>query len=175
MRILVVDDEVRLARHVASALTEAGHDPVVIHDGETALGEAERPSFDLVILDVALPGMDGFEVLRRLRAKHMSHRVLILTARGELNDRVTGLQLGADDYLAKPFAMQELLARVRALGRRYAEEPEVTLRVGDLTLDLVQQEVHRNGRPIELSAREMTLLRVLMREPGRIFTRIELC
>jgi DNA-binding response OmpR family regulator len=105
----------------------------------------------------------------------MSHRVLILTARGELNDRVTGLQLGADDYLAKPFAMQELLARVRALGRRYAEEPEVTLRVGDLALDLVRQEVQRGGRYLDLSAREMTLLKVLMREPGRVFTRIELC
>ncbi|PYJ08927.1 MAG: DNA-binding response regulator [Verrucomicrobia bacterium] len=175
MRILVVEDEVRLSRHISSALMQAGHDPAVVHDGETALGEVEDKPFDLLVLDVGLPGIDGFEVLRRLRAKHLPHRVLILTARGELNDRVTGLQLGADDYLAKPFAMQELLARVRALGRRYAEEPEVTLRVGDLTLDLVQQEVHRNGRPIELSAREMTLLRVLMREPGRIFTRIELC
>src|SRR5438067_4915069 len=114
MRILVVDDEVRLARHVASALTEAGHDPVVIHDGETALGEAERTPFDLVVLDVGLPGMDGFKVLKKMRAKNMSHRVLMLTARGELNDRVTGLQLGADDYLAKPFAMQELVARVRS-------------------------------------------------------------
>lgn len=175
MRILIVEDEVRLSRHISSALMQAGHDPVVVHDGETALGEVEDKPFDLLVLDVGLPGIDGFEVLRRLRAKNMSHRVLILTARGELNDRVTGLQLGADDYLAKPFAMQELLARVRALGRRYAEEPEVTLRVGDLTLDLVQQEVHRGGRPIELSAREMTLLRVLMREPGRVFTRIELC
>jgi DNA-binding response OmpR family regulator len=175
MRILVVEDEIPLSRHIASALMQAGHDPVVIHDGETALGEVEEEPFDLLVLDVGLPGIDGFEVLRRLRAKNMSHRVLMLTARGELNDRVTGLQLGADDYLAKPFAMQELLARVRALGRRYAEEPEVTLRVGDLTLDLVQQEVHRGARYIELSARELTLLKVLMREPGRIFTRIELC
>ena len=175
MRILVVEDEVRLSRHISSALTEAGHDPVVIHDGETALGQIEAEPFDLLVLDIGLPGMDGFEVLRRLRAKNMSHRVLVLTARGELNDRVTGLQLGADDYLAKPFAMQELLARVRALGRRYAEEPEVTLRIADLTLDLVNQEVHRGGRYIELSARELTLLKVLMREPGRIFTRIELC
>jgi DNA-binding response OmpR family regulator len=175
MRILVVEDEIPLSRHIASALMEAGHDPVVIHDGETALGAVEEEPFDLLVLDVGLPGIDGFEVLRRLRAKNMSHRVLMLTARGELNDRVTGLQLGADDYLAKPFAMQELLARVRALGRRYAEEPEVTLRVGDLTLDLVQQEVHRGPRYIELSARELTLLKVLMREPGRIFTRIELC
>jgi DNA-binding response OmpR family regulator len=175
MRILVVDDEVRLARHVASALTEAGHDPVVIHDGETALGEAEQTPFDLVVLDVGLPGMDGFEVLKRMRAKNMPHRVLMLTARGELNDRVTGLQLGADDYLAKPFAMQELVARVRALGRRYAEEPELVLRVGDLTLNLANQDVYRGERRIELSTRELTLLKVLMREPGRVFTRTELC
>jgi len=175
MHILIIEDEVRLSKHIASALLQAGHDPVVIHDGETALGEIEDKPFDLLILDIGLPGMDGFEVLRRLRAKKMSHRVLILTARGELNDRVTGLQLGADDYLAKPFAMQELLARVRALGRRYAEEPEATLRVADLTLDQVHHEVRRAGRPVELSARELTLLRVLMREPGRVFTRIELC
>ena len=175
MQILIVEDEVRLSRHIASALRDAGHEAVVCHDGETALGEIEDKPFDLLILDVGLPGIDGFEVLRRLRAKHKSHRVLILTARGELNDRVTGLQLGADDYLAKPFAMQELLARVRALGRRYAEEPEVTLRVGDLNLDLVQQEAHRGGRRLDLSARELTLLKVLMREPGRVFTRIELC
>ncbi|HEV2804835.1 MAG TPA: response regulator transcription factor [Chthoniobacterales bacterium] len=174
MRILVVDDEVRLARHVASALTEAGHDPVVIHDGETALGEAEN-AFDLVVLDVGLPGMDGFEVLKRMRAKNISHRVLMLTARGELNDRVTGLQLGADDYLAKPFAMQELVARVRALGRRYAEEPELVVRVADLSLHLANQQVHRGDREIELSTRELTLLKVLMREPGRVFTRTELC
>jgi DNA-binding response OmpR family regulator len=175
MHILIVEDEVRLSRHIASALRDAGHEAVVTHDGETALGKIEEKPFDLLVLDVGLPGIDGFEVLRRLRAKHMSHRVLILTARGELNDRVTGLQLGADDYLAKPFAMQELLARVRALGRRYAEEPEVTLRVGDLTLDLVRQEVLRGGRYLDLSARELTLLKVLMREPGRVFTRIELC
>lgn len=175
MHILVIEDEVRLSRHIASALMQAGHDPIVIHDGETALGKLEEEPFDLLVLDVGLPGMDGFEVLRRLRAKHMSHRVLMLTARGELTDRITGLQLGADDYLAKPFAMQELLARVRALGRRYAEEPAVTLRVGDLTLDLVHQDVRRSDRYIELSVRELTLLKVLMREPGRIFTRTELC
>ena len=175
MHILIVEDEIRLSRHIASALREAGHEAVVIHDGETALGEIEETPFDLLVLDIGLPGIDGFEVLRRLRAKHMSHRVLILTARGELNDRVTGLQLGADDYLAKPFAMQELLARVRALGRRYAEEPEITLRVADLTLDLANQQVHRGDRYIELSTREMTLLKVLMREPGRVFTRTELC
>src|SRR5438046_9853359 len=124
MRILVLDDEVRLARHVASALTEAGHDPIVIYDGETALGEAERTPFDLVVLDVGLPGMDGFEVLKRMRAKNISHRVLMLTARGELNDRVTGLQLGADDYLAKTCALQELRARVAAPGGRLGDREQ---------------------------------------------------
>jgi DNA-binding response OmpR family regulator len=175
MRILVVDDDVRLARQIASALTEAGHDPFVIHDGEAALGEAAGSSFDLIVLDLGLPHMDGFEVLRRLRSRHISSRVLILTARGQVNDRVTGLQLGADDYLAKPFAMQELVARVRALGRRYPEEPTLTLQVGDLTLELASHEVFRGQRRIELSTRELMLLKVLMREPGRVFTRTELC
>lgn len=165
MRILVVDDEVRLTRHVASALTEAGHDPVVVHDGEAALQRAGTEKFDLIILDVGLPSIDGFEVLRRLRALHIATRVIMLTARGELNDRITGLQLGADDYLPKPFAMQELLARVRALSRRFAEEPELELRVGDLTLNLSDHAVHRGATEIELSTRELTLLRVLMREP----------
>ncbi len=175
MRVLVVEDEVRLARHIASALTEAGDDPVVVHDGKEALHQAVDKPFDLIVLDIGLPRIDGFEVLRRLRARHVSSRVLILTARGQVTDRVSGLELGADDYLAKPFAMQELLARVRALGRRYPEEPAVNLQVGDLTLDLVNHEVHRGARRIELSARELTLLKVLMREPGRIFTRTELC
>src|SRR5439155_7549825 len=167
MRILVVDDEVRLARQIASALTEAGHNPVVIHDGETALQEAAEAPFDLIVLDVGLPRIDGFEVLRRLRAQHVTSRVLILTARGQVADRVAGLQLGADDYLAKPFAMQELVARVRALGRRYPEEPAVLLRVGDLTLELIDHRVCRGARQIELSVRELMLLKVLMREPGR--------
>ena len=175
MRVLIAEDEISLARKIASALVEAGHDPIVIHDGEVALNEAETGSFDLVVLDVGLPGLDGFEVLRQLRSRHVATRVLMLTARGGVNDRVTGLQLGADDYLPKPFAMQELVARVRALGRRYAEEPALSLRVGDLTLDLVNHEVHRGARRIELSARELTLLKVLMREPGRVFTRTELC
>jgi DNA-binding response OmpR family regulator len=175
MRILVVEDDVRLTRQIASALTEAGHDPVVVHDGESALDRALESSFDLIVLDVGLPGIDGFEVLRRLRSQHGANRVLILTARREVKDRVTGLQLGADDYLPKPFAMPELVARVRALGRRYAEEPALNLHVADLTLDLVDHRVHRGVRLIELTARELMLLKVLMREPGRVFTRTELC
>ena len=175
MRILIVEDEVRLARHIAAALTEAGDDPVVIHDGEEALRQAVDAPFDLIVLDIGLPRMDGFELLRLLRVRHVTSRVLILTARGQVKDRVSGLQLGADDYLAKPFAMQELLARIRALGRRYPEEPAIHLRIGDLTLDLANHDVHRSARRIELSARELTLLKVLMREPGRVFTRTELC
>jgi DNA-binding response OmpR family regulator len=175
MQILVVEDEVRLAKHICRALFEAGHEPDIVHDGETALGRVEERQYDLILLDVMLPGMDGFEVLRRLRAAKIDCRVLILTARGEVTDRVTGLGLGADDYLAKPFAMQELVARVSALGRRFPEEAPITLQIGDLVLNLVDRTLYRGPRRIELSARELTLLRVLMREPGRIFSRTELC
>jgi len=175
MRILVVEDEARLARQIASALTEAGHDPIVVHDGERALREATGTSFDLIVLDIVLPRMDGFDVLRHLRSQHVPSRVVMLTARGEVKDRVAGLQLGADDYLPKPFAMPELVARVNALGRRYPEAPALNLRVADLTFDVANHEVHRGTRRIDLSARELTLLKVLMREPGRTFTRTELC
>jgi DNA-binding response OmpR family regulator len=175
MHILVVEDDTVLARRIASTLTEAGHDPIVVHNGEKALDKTKATPFDLIVLDIVLPGMDGFEVLRHLRAQHLVSRVLMLTARGEVEDRVTGLQLGADDYLPKPFAMGELVARVNALGRRYPEEPTLKLSVGDLTLDLASHEVHRGARHIHLSVRELMLLKVLMREPGRVFTRTELC
>src|SRR6266487_4725952 len=175
MRILLVEDDVQLARQIAAALTEAGHDPIIVHDGERALDKAKETPFDLIVLDIILPGMDGFGVLRYLRSQHVPSRVMVLTARGEVKDRVTGLQLGADDYLPKPFAMRELVARVNALGRRYPEEPALNLRVGNLTFDLANHEVHRATRRIHLSARELMLLKVLMREPGRTFTRTELC
>jgi len=175
VRILIVEDEVAVARKIASALTEAGHDPKAVHDGEAALDEVSNTPFDLIVLDIILPRMDGFDVLRHLRSQHMASRVLMLTARGEMKERVTGLQLGADDYLPKPFAMRELVARVNALGRRYPEQPVLNLRVGDLTLDLATHDVHRGARRIELSPRELMLLKVLMREPGRVFTRTELC
>jgi len=175
MRVLIVEDEVAVARQIASALTEAGHDPKAVYDGEAALDEARKTPFDLIVLDIRLPGIDGFQVLQRLRTQHLASRVLLLTARGAVADRVTGLQLGADDYLPKPFAMQELLARVRALGRRYPEEPVMSLRAGDLTLDLATHDVHRGAQRIDLSPRELMLLKVLMREAGRVFTRTELC
>jgi DNA-binding response OmpR family regulator len=175
VRILIVEDELPVARQIAASLTEDGHDPKTVHTGEAGLEELGKGSFDLIVLDVRLPGIDGFELLRRLRERHLASRVLLLTARSAIEDRVTGLQLGADDYLPKPFAMRELVARVRALGRRYPEEPVICLRVGDVTLDLSTHDVHRNAQRIELSPRELMLLKVLMREPGRVFTRTELC
>src|ERR1700751_24272 len=175
MRILIVEDELPVARQIAAALTEDGHDPKAVHSGEAALEEVGKGSFDLIVLDVRLPGIDGFELLQRLREQHLASRVLLLTGRSAVEDRVTGLQLGADDYLPKPFAMRELVARVIALGRRYPEEPVLKLRVSDLTLDLASHEVHRGLRHIHLSARELMLLKVVMREPGRVFTRTELC
>lgn len=175
MRVLIVEDEKRLARHIAAALIEASHDPRLESTGEGALHTLTSESYDLLILDVGLPKIDGFEVLQKLRAANHHCRVLMLTARGQVSDRVRGLQLGADDYLAKPFAMQELVARVRALGRRFSDEPELQLRVGDLTFDLANHEVQRAGKRIDLSARELAILKVLMREPGRVFTRTELC
>src|SRR6266516_1591691 len=123
MRILVVEDETRLARQIASALTEAGHDPTIVNDGEAALREATSTLFDLIVLDIILPRMDGFDVLRHLRSQHVSSRVLMLTSRGEVKDRVTGLRLGADDYLLKPFAMTELMEPLNLLGRLPPHDP----------------------------------------------------
>jgi len=175
VRILIVEDEAAVVRQIAAALTEDGHEVKTVNNGEAALEETSRTPFDLIVLDIRLPGIDGFEVLRRLRRQHLVARVLLLTARGAVDDRVTGLQLGADDYLPKPFAIRELVARVRALGRRYPEEPVMSLRVADLTFDLGTHDVHRGTQRIELSPRELMLLKVLMREPGRVFTRTELC
>ena len=175
MHVLVVQEDIQLAKRVSSALMEAGHDPIFVHDGEQALNEVKEIPFDLIVLDITLPGMDGFDVLRHLRSQHIDSRVLMLTARTEVKDRMTGLQLGADDYLPKPFAMGELVARVNALCRRYPEELRLMLCVGDVTLDVVNQHVYRGSRRIELSRRELMVLKVLMREPGRVFTRTELC
>jgi DNA-binding response OmpR family regulator len=175
MHILLVEDDVPLTRQINAALLPAGHKPVVTHNGETALQAATEKPFDLIVIDIGLPGMDGFELLRRLRSLHSKSRVLILTARADIQDRIAGLQLGADDYLAKPFSMGELVVRINALGRRYPEEPMVKLHVGTVTLDLINHEVHRGAQRIDLSVREVMVLKVLMREPGRVFTRTELC
>ena len=175
MHILVVEDDVPLTRQINAALLRAGRNPVVTHSGEAALQAATETPFDLIVIDIGLPGLNGFELLRRLRSLHVKSRVLILSARAEIQDRIAGLQLGADDYLAKPFSMAELLARINALGRRYPEEPAVMLHVGTVTLDLINHEMHRGAQRIDLSVREFMVLKVLLREPGRVFTRTELC
>jgi len=175
MRILVIEDDVPLACRIGSALAKVGHDLIIVHDGERALDAATQTSFDLIVLDVILPGIDGFEVLKRLHSRCASSRVLIVSARSDVKDRIAGLQLGADDYLPKPFAIRELMARVNALGRRYPAKPALNLRAADLALDLISDEVCRGGRLIELSPRELMLLKTLLREPGRVFSRTELC
>jgi DNA-binding response OmpR family regulator len=174
VRILVIEDEVKLATHLSRALESEGHEARVVHDGKVASVEARDGNYDLLVLDVELPRMDGFEILKQLRSCGVETRILMLTARSENPDKIAGLTGGADDYLTKPFAMNELLARVNALGRRFAAPPSGILRAGDVTLNVEEREVWRGERRIELSERECALLKVLMREPGRAFSRMEL-
>jgi DNA-binding response OmpR family regulator len=173
--ILVVEDERRLAQVVRNVLEEEGHTVDLAHDGEEGLAMAMDGSHDLIVLDVLLPGVDGFEVCRTLRTSRVDTPVLLLTALGALEDRVRGLDAGADDYLPKPFAFQELLARLRALGRRrvQAHEPQ-QLQAGDLSLDLRRRRAERRGRTIELSPKEFSLLEFLLRNSGRVVTRTQI-
>jgi DNA-binding response OmpR family regulator len=175
MRILIIEDEPQLARHVNAALARQGHTASVEGDGAAGLKSALTVPPDLIVLDVNLPTMDGFEVLAGLRAAQSSARVLMLTSRGEVGDRVKGLKAGADDYIPKPFAMDELIARVEALGRRAGvPEQSASLQVADLHVNVPLRRVLRAGMPIALSPREFELLQVLMQEPGRFFARTEL-
>ncbi|MEI7821215.1 MAG: response regulator transcription factor [Verrucomicrobiota bacterium] len=176
MHILVIEDERQLARHVTSALFRAGYEAHAVHDGAEGLRVAlDRPA-DLIVLDLNLPSLDGFSILAKLKAERCPSRVLILTARGDVASRVQGLKSGADDYLAKPFSMDELLARVEALGRRGATPTAADLlEVANLKMDVQHRRVTRGGETITLSPREFDVLHVLMQEPGRIFSRTELC
>jgi DNA-binding response OmpR family regulator len=176
MDILLVEDEPDLADQVSRALIRAGHEVKIAGSGPTGLSAATGGRFDLVVLDVNLPGFDGFEVLSRIRKAGIPVRVLMLTARSGVGDRVAGLKAGADDYLSKPFAMEELLARVEVLGRRFAAaEPIAVYRVGDLCMDMGTRRVIRGDKRIELSPREFEVLQVFVREPGRTFSRDEIC
>ena len=176
MRILVIEDERQLAGHVVRALSRHGHCLTAVHDGAAGLKAVLDDPPDLVLLDIGLPGLDGLTVLARLREAQCAARVLILTARGEVEHRVKGLHAGADDYLAKPFSMDELIARVEALGRRGATAaPGDLLRVSDLHMDVRHRRVTRAGKAVALSPREFDVLQVLMQEPGRPFSRTELC
>ena len=176
MHILVVEDEQRLAFLLRRVLLEERHTVDLAYDGQTGLDLALSDTYDVVILDVMLPGLDGLEVCRQMRAEHIMTPVLMLTARGAVEDRVVGLNVGADDYLVKPFAMEELLARINALlrrrDRRFDEVPQLS--AGDLTLDLVRHEARRAGCVIELTAKEFALLEYLMRHPGQVLTRTQI-
>ena len=171
MRVLIVEDEVRLAATLQDLMEMDGYTADTCHDGETGLDNALTGIYDVMILDVMLPKMDGFTVLRRLRAGGVSTPVLMLTARSEVTDKVTGLDLGAIDYLVKPFSFEELMARVRALTRRTAVSNTPVYTLCDLTLDSGSHTVTRAGQEIKLSAKEFALLEYLLRNQGRVLSR----
>jgi len=172
MRVLIVEDEKKTASFVRKALQAEGFAVDVCHNGCYALAAACATPFDVVVLDIMLPGRDGLSVLRLLRERKNTMPVLLLSARGEVNERVEGLNAGADDYLPKPFELAELVARVRALTRRGGENKPVVLRVGDLTLDTVTHKARRGHREIELTAREHRLLEFLMHSANRLCGRM---
>jgi two-component system response regulator MprA len=169
-RVLVVDDDPPLRRMLERTLRAEGYDVTLAGDGGGALVEAERAAPDVIVLDVGLPALDGLSVCRRLRAKGLPTPILMLTARDAVSDRVAGLEAGADDYLVKPFAAAELVARIRALTRRHSEAGPL-VSYADLTLDLGTRAAHRGARALELTGREADLLALLLREAGRTVTR----
>jgi len=171
MRILVVEDEKKVASFIRRGLEAERWEVEVVHDGPTGLARARNADVDLVILDVMLPEQDGLSVLRALRASGATVPVLLLTARAATADKVTGLDLGADDYLTKPFEFEELLARVRALLRRGGAALPPRLQIADLTLDPATREVRRGERSLDLTAREYALLEFFLRNPGRVLSR----
>jgi two-component system, OmpR family, response regulator len=174
VRVLIVEDELKIAGLLRRGLTEEGHAADVTGLGEEAVWMAQATSYDAVVLDVMLPGMDGFETCRRLREADVWAPVVMLTARGTVQDRVAGLDVGADDYLTKPFSFAELLARLRALSRRATRERPVALEVGRLRLDPAAHRVWRGETEISLSAKEFALLEVLMRRAGEVLSRYRL-
>jgi DNA-binding response OmpR family regulator len=174
MRLLVVEDEAKLADVLRRGLEEQGYAVDVAGDGEDGLALAEVEPYDLIVLDVLLPRLDGFAVCERLRAAKRNVPILMLTARDALDDRVHGLDSGADDYLTKPFAFRELLARVRALLRRSGETKSPLLRVGDIEINTISHEVRRGNQTVELTSKEYAVLEYFMRHPNRVVTRTQI-
>ena len=175
MRILIVEDERKIASFIRKGLAEQGLFAELCHHGDDALTRIKRENYDAVVLDIMLPGRDGLSILRAMREAKNATPVLLLSARGEMVERVEGLNLGADDYLPKPFAMDELIARLRSLLRRASGTNLTAYRLGDLSLNLTTREVMREDRKIELTAREFALLEYLIRSPGHVFTRTQIC
>lgn len=174
MRVLIVEDDVDVADLIRRALREASWAADVVTTGAAALGALAIAEYDLAVLDLALPDMDGLEVCRRWRARGGNTPILVLTARSALGSRVTGLDAGADDYLTKPFAIEELLARLRAVIRRPSVPLAPVLRLDDLELDSASRSVRRAGTPVLLTAREFALLEYLLRQPGRVRSRAQI-
>jgi two-component system OmpR family response regulator len=174
MRVLVVEDEPRLGQLLVRGLGEEGHPADLAATGEAALWMAAAAPYDVIVLDVMLPGINGFDTCRELRARDVWAPVLMLTARDAIEDRIEGLDSGADDYLIKPFAFSELLARLRALARRVPAERPAELLVGDLRLDPAQHRVWRGDAELDLTAKEFVLLEAFMRRPGQALSRVQL-
>ena len=174
MRVLLMEDEQDLARALARALRDASFTVDVAGDGDEGLFRSCEIPYEAVILDLMLPGRDGWDVLQQLRAGERTTPVLVLTARDAVEDRVRALNLGADDYLVKPFALEELVARLRALGRRAVSHPSPQLLIADLRIDMVARRVYRGGREVGLTAREYSILELLVRSQGAIVTRTEI-
>ena len=174
MRLLVVEDEKKVARFIKQGLEEEGYAVDLAGDGEEGLAMSLDGVHDLFILDIGLPRRNGLQVLEELRKRKIATPVLLLTVRATIEDKVLGLDAGADDYLTKPFAFQELVARVRALLRRRIESSPVLLQFSDLTLDLARRAVYRSGEKIELTAKEFALLEYFLRNPGRVLTRTQI-
>lgn len=174
MTILVVEDEKKLAGFVAKGLEENGFKVTVCHNGDEAYALAGAETYDLIVLDIMLPGRDGLSILKNLRERKNTVPVILVTARSEMNERIAGLNAGADDYLVKPFFIDELLARVQAVLRRTSGDQLSVLKAGALTVNLIDRTVRRGEEEIILPPREFTLLAFLMRSPGRVFTRVQL-
>jgi DNA-binding response OmpR family regulator len=175
MRVLVAEDEKRIAGFIRNALKAERMLVDVVHRGDEALEQIMTQGYDAVILDIMLPGRDGLSLLREVRARRNNVPIILVTARGEPTEKIEGLNLGADDYLVKPFRTDELIARLHAVVRRATGEKMSVLSVADLTMNVLTREVHRAGRKIELPAREFALLEYFMRSAGRVLTRTHIC
>lgn len=175
MKVLLVEDERKIASFIRKGLEAQGFVVTVAADGDEGFALATGAPHDVAVLDIMLPGRDGLSILRTLRERRIPLPVILLTARGELNERLEGLNLGADDYLTKPFHIEELIARIHAVARRAAGTSQSLLVVDDLKMNLLTREVTRDGRPIALTPRAFSLLEHLMRSPGRVLTRAEIC
>lgn len=174
MKVLVVEDEKRILQFVTKGLEEAGFSVDTCETGDAGLDRAASQSYDAVVLDIMLPGRDGLSVLRQLREKKNAVPVILLTARTALDERVEGLNLGADDYLTKPFYVEELIARLHALGRRATGQSLTVLQAGEIVVNLVTREVTNGASAVRLTAREFALLEYLMRSPGRVYSRTQI-